>query len=122
MLWYNGAHLRCPSPSCRYPSLPCSRNKIQETPCVCCLVYLEVQKGILPGRLPLMKWRLLKCPFLKPVVGRFFPQQPAHQSISLDCKKQDFKLFLLSVLALVFPLNDSVVISRTLGHISLGLV
>lgn len=61
------------------------------------------------------EWRLLKCPFLKPVVGRFFPQQPAHQSIPLDCKKQDFKLFLLSVLALVSPLNDSVVIPRTLG-------
>lgn len=70
-----------------------------------------------------MKWRLLKWPFLKAVVGRFSPQQPVHQSIPLDCKIQDFTLFLLSVLALVFPLNDSVVIPRALGWcISLGLM
>lgn len=115
MLWHNGAHLRCPSPSCRYLGLPSSCNKIQETPCVCYLVCLEVQKELLPAGLPVMKQRLLKWPFLKPVVGRFFLQQPVHQSIPLDCKKQDFRLFLLSVLALVFSLNDSVVIPRRLG-------
>lgn len=71
--------------------------------------------GLLPGHLPLMKQRLLKWPFLKHVVGRFFLQQPVHLSIPLDCKKQDFRLFLLSVFALVFPLNDSVVNPRTLG-------
>lgn len=34
------------------------------------------------------------------------------KSVPLDCKKQDFKLFFLRVLALVSPLNDSGLIPR----------